>query len=80
MGDARSILRNVGGAFKTAALQTAQGAVQGAQVSITDKLKSWLLPAPAGGPRGLQAGLPSYLPWVVGGVAVLGLSYAVLRK
>jgi hypothetical protein len=78
MGDVSSFFRSVGSQIATTAKQAASGAVQGAGQSIGSKLRS--LVSPGGAKGGGAAPATSYLPWVLGAAAVVGVGYLATRR
>lgn len=78
MGDVSSFFRSVGSQIATTAKQAASGAVQGAGQSIGSKLRS--LVSPGGAKGGGAAPATSYLPWVLGAAAAVGVGYLATRR
>jgi len=79
MGDVKSVLKDVGRATLTAAKQTGAAAVQGAGQSLGARLQS-LLPRASGGRKPGMQDVSSYLPWILGGAAAIGVGYMVLGR
>ena len=80
MGSVGSVLSSVGKALGTAAQKTAAGAVQGAGQTIGQSLRNLISPGSAGKPGSAGAAAANYLPWIAGGIAVVGVGYLVLRR
>lgn len=78
VGSVGSVFKDIGRGALAAAKQTAAGAVQGAGQTIGQKLRTLLSPGGTGAKGAAAAS--SYMPYVLGGVAVLGVGYLVMRR
>ncbi len=80
MGSVGSVLRDVGKGALTVAKTAAAGAVAGAGQSVTDKLRNWLSPGGGAPKRPGQPAATNYLPWILGGAAVVGVVVLAGRR